>query len=248
MVGRVTALSSGVAARQLLVPGVQGSATGQKLFGNTDLPEDLAIATIEQSREAIEVMHAPDRHRSAFAPAWLVHNAPYGFSFSDGRTEDSKQLWSAADLAGGLPEETWTAYVDDPARQCACLRAVVRLGFVILRDVPCELGTVLEVAESFGFVRETSCGRLFHVRVKAYPNNLAFTGLTITPHTDDPCRDPVPMVQLLHCLSSAAAGGESGLVDGFKVAATLREQDPRAVEVLTHTPIPTRSATQKPSC
>jgi gamma-butyrobetaine dioxygenase len=216
----------------------QDPHTGQKLFGITDLPEDLAIASIEQSPEAVELFYAPDGHRSVFARDWLIHHAPAGSMFSDGRTEDAKQLWVAADLTGGLLEETWPAYFDDPARQAACLQEIMRLGFVILHDVPCEPGTVLQVAESFGFVRETNYGRLFDVRVKPNPNNLAFTGLKITPHTDNPYRDPVPTVQLLHCLSNAAEGGESGLVDGFKVAALLREQDPHAFEVLTRTPIP----------
>lgn len=50
-------------------------------------------------------------------------------------------------------------------------------------------------------------------------NNLAFTGARITPHTDNPYRDPVPTLQLLHCLTSAAVGGDSGLVDGFEAVA-----------------------------
>jgi hypothetical protein len=33
------------------------------------------------------------------------------------------------------------------------------------------------------------------------------------------CRDPVPTVQLLHCLHNAADGGDSGFVDGFHAAA-----------------------------
>jgi gamma-butyrobetaine dioxygenase len=154
----------------------QDPHTRQKLFGITDLPEDLAIASIEQSPEAVELFYARDGHRSVFARAWLIQHAPDGSAFSDGRTEDAKQLWAAADLAGGLPAETWPAYLGDPARQVACLQSILRLGFVILRDVPRELGTVLQVAESFGFVRETNYGRLFDVRVKPNPNNLAFTG------------------------------------------------------------------------
>ena len=45
------------------------------------------------------------------------------------------------------------------------------------------------------------------VRVTATPSNLAYTGLPISPHTDNPYRDPVPTVQLLHCLSNAVDGG-----------------------------------------
>ncbi len=82
--------------------------------------------------------------------------------------------------------------------------------FFLLSNVPCQPGTVLTVAGSMGYVRETNYGRLFDVRVEATPANLAFTGLPIAPHTDNPYRDPVPTVQLLHCLASAVEGGDSG--------------------------------------
>ena len=59
---------------------------------------------------------------------------------------------------------------------------------------------VAAVAETFGYVRETNYGRVFDVRVEAAPANLASTGLALRPHTDNPYRDPVPTVQLLHCL------------------------------------------------
>jgi gamma-butyrobetaine dioxygenase len=45
-------------------------------------------------------------------------------------------------------------------------------------------------------------------------------------------------MQLLHCLSNAVAGGESGLVDGFQAAAILRDESPAAFRVLTDTPVP----------
>ncbi|HLN69345.1 MAG TPA: HD domain-containing protein [Streptosporangiaceae bacterium] len=57
--------------------------------------------------------------------------------------------------------------------------------------MPAEPGTVLEVAASFGFVRETNYGRLFDVRVEPRPGNLAYTSRRILPHTDNPYRDPV---------------------------------------------------------
>ena len=96
---------------------------------------------------------------------------------------------------------------------------------------------VLTVAASMGYVRETNYGRLFDVRVKAAPANLAYTSRPIAPHTDNPYRDPVPTVQLLHCLRSAAAGGDSVFADGFRAAAQLREQDPAAFAVLATTPV-----------
>ena len=59
------------------------------------------------------------------------------------------------------------------------------------------------------------------VRTVVDPTNLAYTGLGLGAHTDNPYRDPTPTLQLLHCLASSAAGGENTLVDGFRVAADL---------------------------
>ena len=94
------------------------------------------------------------------------------------------------------------------------------------------------VAETFGYVRETNYGRIFDVRVVADPANLAFTSRAIAPHTDNPYRDPVPTLQLLHCLRDASVGGDTVLVDGFAAAAALRDADPVSFAVLTSTPIP----------
>jgi gamma-butyrobetaine dioxygenase len=155
---------------------------------------------------------------------------------ADPRTEDGKRLWRAADLAGQLPGADWAGYLASDAVRLACLEAVAVTGFALLRGVGPEPGTVLRVAETFGYVRETNYGRLFDVRVTADPGNLAFTSRAVAPHTDNPYRDPVPTLQLLHCLRDAPLGGDTGLVDGFAAAAALRAADPLAFRVLTTTP------------
>ncbi len=169
---------------------------------------------------------------------------------ADPRTEDGKRLWLAADLTaaatkpdGGpgpipFPLADWASYLADDAVRAACLDAVARLGFTLLRGVPPVPGTVLRVAKTFGFVRRTNYGKLFDVRVVADPANLAFTSRAIAPHTDNPYRDPVPTLQLLHCLRDASLGGDTGLVDGFAAAAALRRADPASFAVLTATPWP----------
>jgi gamma-butyrobetaine dioxygenase len=191
-------------------------ASGQKLKAITELPEDVAVSAAEDAGESVVVTFAPDGHRSVFSRSWLAAHALDGHDANghdgDGRTEDDKELWLPADL-DRLPEASWPGYLDEPADRANALDAVLRLGFVLLHDVPAEPGMVLEVAASFGFVRETNYGRLFDVRVEPRPGNLAFTSRRILPHTDNPYRDPVPTVQLLHCLHAADDGGETGLVD-----------------------------------
>ncbi|WP_329490060.1 TauD/TfdA family dioxygenase [Kitasatospora sp. NBC_01246] len=206
--------------------------SGQKLFQITDLPADLALAAHAEVGGNLEVLWS-DGHRSRYPLEWLARDAD-----GDGRTEAEKQLWVAADFRRGIPEAAWEAYLADPAERAAVLGAVRRSGFAVLRGVPAVERQVLAVARSFGHVRVTNYGELFDVRVEPDPNNLAFTSAAIAPHSDNPYRDPVPTLQLLHCLENSATGGDSGLVDGFKAAALLREESPADFVVLTRTPVP----------
>ncbi|WP_329579732.1 TauD/TfdA family dioxygenase [Kitasatospora sp. NBC_01250] len=213
---------------------------GQKLFQITDLPAELGIsAEIEQDGRR-EVLWS-DGHRSRYPLDWFAapdRITPEQPATGDRRSEAGKRLWRAADFAAGIPEARWSDYLADPAERAAVLRAVQRLGFAVLREVPTVERQVLEVAASFGYVRQTNYGEIFDVRVEPDPNNLAFTSVAISPHTDNPYRDPVPTLQLLHCLENAAAGGDSGLVDGFQAAALLRAEAPADFEVLTRTLVP----------
>jgi gamma-butyrobetaine dioxygenase len=217
---------------QCAIPG-----SGQKLFGITDLPADLRLASVSPDDESVTVTFAPDGHVSRFPRSWLLRHRPGAAPAADDRTEDAKRLWQAADLAGDPPSATWTEFATDPAQLARCLEALLVDGFVLLHGVPVRERAVLSVAEVFGYVRETNYGTLFEVRVEENPANLAFSSLPITPHTDNPYRDPVPTIQLLHCLTNAAVGGDSGLVDGFHAAAALRAADPDAFALLTRTPV-----------
>ena len=208
--------------------------SGQRLGSITDLPADVSVIETRAAGNSVVVIFGPDGHRGVFSRAWLAEqNSPP----EDDRTEDAKRLWAASDVAACLPEQSWACYLTDDGHRERCLAALLRDGFFLLRDAPCRPGTVLTVAASMSYVRETNYGRLFDVRVEATPANLALTGLPIAPHTDNPYRDPVPTVQLLHCLAAAVQGGDSGLVDGFMAAALLRAQNPAAFEILTRTPV-----------
>ena len=208
--------------------------SGQRLVSLADLPALVRVTTVAESGSDLRVTFWPDGHEAVFSRSWLSRQSAPAV---DERTEDAKRLWTAADFPGGPPAWSWPGYRARGADRGSALAALLRDGMVLLRGVPAEPGAVLAVAQSMGYVRETNYGRLFDVRVTAAPSNLAFTGRPIAPHTDNPYRDPVPTVQLLHCLEGAVEGGDSGLVDGFTAAGVLREEDPAAFGILARTPV-----------
>ena len=121
----------------------------------------------------------------------------------------------------------------DPAALTRWLGSVRTLGFALLRRVPTVPGTVCEVVKLFGYVRETNYGRLFDVVSVEEPHNLAFTAMALGNHTDNPYRDPVPQLQLLHCLEAAGEGGQSVVHNRFARADRVRGNTPGDFATLT---------------
>jgi gamma-butyrobetaine dioxygenase len=112
------------------------------------------------------------------------------------------------------------------------LAAIRQYGFAVMTEAPRESGSLCKVADLFGYVRETNYGRWFDVKAEVNPNNLAYTNLGLQAHTDNPYRDPVPTLQILACLENTVEGGDSVVVDGFKAAELLQEEDAALFDVL----------------
>ena len=108
-----------------------------------------------------------------------------------------------------------------------------KYGFVIIKNVPTENNFIVKFANSIGSVRRTNFGEYFDVKSKPDPNDLAYTSLALAPHTDNPYRNPVPCIQLLHCIESKVSGGLSTLVDGYTVTEDLKNQYPEFYKILT---------------
>jgi len=110
---------------------------------------------------------------------------------------------------------------------------------VLIRNAPVEQGISTQLARMVSFPRRTFWGEDWSVKNTPNPNNLSLTSLELKCHTDFVWSEYVPGVQFLHCLKNAGnTGGETVLVDGFRAAQILKEQDPEAFKLLSTQPIP----------
>lgn len=203
--------------------------TQQRLFDPHRLPEDLALTVVRDE--------GAQRAR---------------LTFSDGYSGeyDCGRLAEQLDLEDGLPQPvSWradlpleTLRVDgrtldrDDARLDA-ITVFLTYGVVIIHHLPTEPESILAVARRFGYVRETNFGRLFEVYSRPNSNDLAYRPVHLGAHTDNPYREPVPGIQLLHCLVNQTSGGLSMLIDSLSVTEQLREEDPAGLELLATTPV-----------
>jgi len=206
---------------------------GQRLIALRDIPPETSIALAEIVDGMLRLQFQPESKTVSFPSAWLRDNA-YDREASQARgwTHAGIETWDGeidvADVTAGFP-----VVASECAVLCDWLCQIRRFGFAKLVGGPVESGALLKVAELFGFVRETNYGKWFEVRSEVNPTNLAYTGLGLQAHTDNPYRDPTPTMQILYCLENSAEGGENQVVDGFRAAHRLRDEDPHGFDLLS---------------
>ena len=206
---------------------------GQRLIALRDIPAATRIETARHDDGAVVLGFAPEEREIAFDLGWLAaHRYDQPAARPEGWLSGQISPWDSA-LQGALTIGDFGKVRDEKDARAAWLDGLVRHGVAKLTGGPVESGALMQVAALFGFVRETNYGRWFEVRTEVNPTNLAYTGLGLQAHTDNPYRDPVPTVQILYCLENSAQGGENMVVDGFACAQRLRDEDPEGFGLLS---------------
>lgn len=205
---------------------------GQRLLALRDIPAETKLVAAELAEGILRVSFVPEDKTVDFDLSWLAANgydkpAPV----QTGWVQDDITPWNSG-LMSDVPVGDFAELAKGGAALRDWLGLVTRYGFGKIENGPVDDGSLFKVVDLFGYVRETNYGRHFEVRTEVNPTNLAFTGLGLQAHTDNPYRDPVPTVQVLYCLESSAAGGENMVVDGFAAALRLRDENPGYFDVL----------------
>jgi len=213
-------------------PATRSAGNGQRLIALRDIPGNTRITWAGIAGTTLTLTFAPEDKTVDYDVAWLIANAYDGVTpRPSGWLDPAVTTWDAS-LTEAIPFADFTAARRDPAILRDWLASVRRYGFAKLTGGPVEEGALLQVVDLFGHVRKTNYGTFFEVRTEVNPKNLAYTGLGLQAHTDNPYRDPVPTLQVLYCLESSAEGGENMVVDGFAAALRLRAESPAWFDLL----------------
>ena len=205
---------------------------GQRLITLSDIPADTRITEAVISGGTLRLTFSPEEKTVDYDPGWLLaHAYDREHAHAPGWLAAHVETWDAG-LQATVPSGDFGAVSKDRAALRAWLSGLARFGFAKLENGPVEEGALFKVVDLFGHVRETNYGRHFEVRTEVNPTNLAFTGLGLQAHTDNPYRDPAPTIQVLYCLESSAAGGENMVVDGFAAALRLKDENPEGFDCL----------------
>ncbi len=206
---------------------------GQRLITLGDIPSDIYIENAKIEGGVLQLTFQPENKTIDYNIDWLMQNA-YDKTGKQkiGWTSEAITPWDSG-LQNHIPIAALPTLQKDPEALQNWLAGVRQYGFGKLTDGPLEAGALTSVADLFGYVRETNYGKYFEVRTEVNPTNLAYTGLGLQAHTDNPYRDPVPTLQILYCLESSAKGGDSMVVDGFKCALQLQAENPHGFDLLS---------------
>jgi gamma-butyrobetaine dioxygenase len=208
---------------------------GQRLITVSDVPVKTYIksASLNKKSKEITINFLPKKKQVIFSTNWLKDNA------YDKKQVGSKvwinpdlKIWSKNTLKH-IPIINYKTAKSNKKLLINWLKSLNSFGFAKITGCEKKTGTVIKIAKLFGYVRETNYGKYFDVKSKTNAINLAYTNHGLQAHTDNPYRNPVPTIQILHCIKNSTKGGETKVIDGFNAALHLKKKNKKYFDLLS---------------
>ena len=118
------------------------------------------------------------------------------------------------------------------------LEKLYKFGFVVIQNCKTEMSSVEKIANKIGYVRESIFGGLWSFESNNDMADSAYTQDELRPHTDSTYSNDAPGLQLLLCCHYEATGGESIMVDGFKIADVIKREHKDLFDILSTVEVP----------
>ena len=113
------------------------------------------------------------------------------------------------------------------------LKKLYDFGFCVVTNCKTDMSSVETIANKIGYVRQSIFGGLWSFESDKNMADSAYTQDELRPHTDSTYSNDAPGLQLLLCCEYEANGGESIMVDGFKIAETIKKENKEFFDILS---------------
>src|ERR1700738_2964004 len=200
------------------------------------IPPDIAPAKVEIS-DGGRSLRIVWKHDGAtrILPAQFL----WDIARNDGREPaPRRRLWDRAVMGENFPTMSHADIMSSDDGLLHWLSLVEEYGFALASGVPPTNEATKQLVNRIGYVRESIFGGMWDFTANLAFKDTAYTSAAIGPHTDGTYSIDSPGYQLFHCLKFDGTGGDSTLVDGFKIADDIRRSDPMAFEVLSTVKVP----------
>ena len=210
--------------------------TLQRQVDTFSIPEELAATRVEIADAGASLLvHWPDDHRPSRLPAAFLRR----IAADAGRdAAPRRRLWDRAAMGSRFPSVAHADIMAGDAGLLRWLELVEEYGFALATGVPATIEATRRLVTRIAYVRETIFGGMWDFTANMAFKDTAYTSAAIGPHTDGTYSIDSPGFQLFHCLKFDGTGGESTLVDGFSVAASIRDADASAFASLSSVRVP----------
>jgi len=163
-------------------------------------------------------------------------NFLYRMAFNSAK-EPAYQLWGN-DLQDKVLDFDLAEVTKSGADFLPVLDAIEKFGIVTFSGMSTDMQATKKLLDQVGYIRETVFGGLWNFSNNEAHSDSAYTNVGIGLHTDGTYTIDPPGLQLLHCLAFDGKGGFNQFSDGFKVAQTIKNEDPEAYQILTQVKVP----------
>ena len=147
-------------------------------------------------------------------------------------SKQSLKIWESKDLDQNIYIDYNDAISENGFK--FFLKKLYEYGFVVVQNCRTEMSSVEKIAKKIGYVRESIFGGLWSFESNQDKADSAYTQEELRPHTDSTYSNDAPGLQLLLCCHYKATGGESIMVDGFKIAEKIKNEKKDIYDTLTN--------------
>ena len=205
--------------------------TSKRYIVPSDIPLDIKPGSVQVDAGGnLQILWSPDGHASHYDADWLRQNC-YDDASRAARFQQPI-LWDAK-LSDRHPRVAYDKACNDDEGRLDLYRKLRDFGFVVITDGPSEPGSVEAVANLIGDMGDSAYTQIFDLTPMSKTRTMGNTMRPVPPHTDEAFRHNPPGINILGCVKPAEDGGDSVLVDGFKLASILRKEDPQSFRMLT---------------
>ncbi|KAI1375264.1 hypothetical protein F4677DRAFT_446769 [Hypoxylon crocopeplum] len=223
----------------------------------SQIPEDVQPSRVESNQDGVKIQWSGDAHESFYPWGFLEFYLKF-----DKRTPESFEL-EYFGAQGPHNSRSWPPSLNYGDFSTSETEAVGRLtdfirrnGFAFVTEVPVESAEPTEkLLEKIAFIRQTHYGGFYDFIPDLALADTAYTNIALGAHTDTTYFTDPAGLQAFHLLSHTGPsiqsnvgenlGGQSLLVDGFYAAKILKEEDPKAFEVLSRVKLPWHASGNK---
>ncbi|CAL3964891.1 unnamed protein product [Diplocarpon coronariae] len=212
--------------------------TMQRAIDTFSIPAKILPKEVQTNKEGLKVTWAHDGHVSNYTWDWLLrHRSRTIPAVSKQENLDPLKYWGSSIgleapsvpydeiMAGDKGVGSWT----DKIRQ---------YGFCYVDGCPATPEATKKLLERIAFIRVTHYGGFYDFTADLTMKDTAYTNFALPAHTDTAYFTDPAGLQMFHLLSHTEGdGGESLLVDGFKAAKTLLNENASAYDILSRTPV-----------